>query len=344
MNSMKILQIVADGNPGGGTTFVLDILKTLDAPTLLVQENSYALEKAGDIPKYGINFFTSRFDLRIAAKMQKVINKVRPKLIHVHGGRAAFFLSFCRKPCPVLYTVHGLHGIHQGLKFSRFGERKAIKGATLVNFVSHVEEQLALQTNLLRGTNHCVIPHGIDLVTIPNKGKKIPKLIGFIGRLCAQKDPLFMLEIMKILGPKGYRLRVIGGGEYEKEMKRDPYTSVTGKVSREEGLKLLSEVESVIIPSKWEAFGLVLLEAMALKVPIIASRIPPFEEVLDGGTFATLIDEKDPKKYAAAITQGADYSQEAKKHLLQKFSWERCIGSYHSIFRELKENYCYSLS
>ncbi|QVL57571.1 MAG: glycosyltransferase family 4 protein [Simkaniaceae bacterium] len=341
---MKILQVVADGNPGGGTTFVLDVLQSLDNPVLLTQKDSYALEKAGEIPKYGIDFFTSRLDLRIPMKMQKVIDKVEPDLIHVHGGRAAFFLSFCRKSCPVIYTVHGLHGIHQGLKFSRWGERKAMKGASLVNFVSHIEEELALKTNLLRGTNHCVIPHGIDLNTIPKNEKKIPKLIGFMGRLCEQKDPLFMLEIMKILGPKGYQLRVIGGGEFEEIMKKNPYTTVTGKVSREEGLKLLSEVERVVVPSKWEAFGLILLEAMALEVPIIASRIPPFEEVLAGGTFATLIDKKDPEKYAKAIIEGADYSGDAKKHLLKNFSWKQCIGSYHAIFRELKEKNCYPSS
>ncbi|MDN3508784.1 MAG: glycosyltransferase family 4 protein [Candidatus Neptunochlamydia sp.] len=339
---MKILQVVADGNPGGGTTFVLDVLKSLDTPFLLTQENSYALEKAGDIPKFGMNFFTSRLDLRIAAKMEKVIHESKPDLIHVHGGRAAFFLSFCRKSCPVLYTVHGLHGLYQGLKFSRFAERKAMKGATLVNFVSHIEEELALKNKLLKGTNHCIIPHGIDLKTIPSKKEKTPKLLGFMGRLCPQKNPIFMLEIMKILGPKGYRLRVIGGGEYKEVLKNDPYTTITGKVSREEGLKLLSEVECVIVPSKWEAFGLILLEAMALEVPIIASKIPPFEEVLSGGTFATLIDEKDPEKYAAAILEGADYTQAAKNHLIRKFSWKECIGSYHSIFRELKANYCYN--
>lgn len=339
---MKILQIVADGNPGGGTTFVLDVLRSLDAPVLLTQKNSYALEKAGEILKYGIDFFTSRFDLRIPLKMQKILDEVKPDLIHVHGGRAAFFLSFCRKNCPVLYTVHGLHGIHQGLKFSKWGERKAMKEATLVNFVSHVEEELALEKNLLRGTNHCVIPHGIDLKTIPPKREKTPKLIGFMGRLCDQKDPLFMLEIMKILGPKGYRLRVIGGGEHEEEMRKNPFTQVTGKVSRTEGLKLLSETECIVVPSRWEAFGLILIEAMALEVPIIASQIPPFEEVLSGGVFATLISERDPEKYASAILEKVDYSKDAKKHLLKNFSWDQCIGSYHAIFRELKENYCYS--
>ncbi len=341
---MSILQIIADGNPGGGTTFVLDVLRTLDNPVLLTQKNSYALQQAGEIPKYGIDFFTSRFDLRIARKMQKVIDEVRPELIHIHGGRAAFFLSFCKKRCPVLYTVHGLHGIHRGLKFSRWGERKAMKGPNLVNFVSHVEEELALKYNLLRGTNHCVIPHGISMKNLPKKKNRTAKLIGFMGRLCDEKDPLFILEIMKILGPKGYRLRVIGGGEYEEKMRENPYTTVTGRVSREEGLALLSEVEVVVVPSKWEAFGLVILEAMALEIPIIASRIPPFEEILWGNSFATLIDEKDPKKYAAAIEEGLDCSTEAKKHLLENFSWESCIGNYHAIFRDLKEKNCYSLS
>lgn len=340
MRIMKVLQIIADGAPGGGTTFVLDVLKSLDDPCLLTQEESYALEQGGKIPKSGIDFFTSRFDLRIPMKMQKVIDKMQPDIIHVHGGRAAFFLSFCKKPCPVLYTVHGLHGIHQGLKLSRFGEKKAMKGATLVNFVSHSEETLALQHHLLKGSNHCVIPHGINLNTLPPRREPVPKLIGFMGRLCPQKDPLFLLEIMNILGPKGYHLRVIGGGEYETILRKNPYTTVTGQISREKGLQLLSEVECIVVPSKWEAFGLVLLEAMGLEIPIIAAKIPPFEEVLAGGTYATLIKKKDPKIYASAILQGATYTQAAKKHLIEKFSWEQCMNSYHSIFRELKENSC----
>jgi len=339
---MKILQIVADGNPGGGTTFVLDILKSLKNPFLLTQKNSYGLEKAGMIPKWGLDFFTSRLDFRISFKMQKVIDQLKPELIHVHGTRAAFFLSFCRKQCPVLYTVHGLHGIYQKPRWNRFAEKKAMHGANLVNFVSHAEEKLALKMRLLKGLNHFVIPHGIDLKTLPLRRQKIPKLIGFIGRLCPQKDPLFMLEIMKILGPRGYRLRVIGGGEYEGAMKKDPYTTVTGKVSREEGLKLLSEVQCVVVPSRWEAFGLILLEAMALNIPIIAARIPPFEEVLGQSPCAALIDKKNPEDYVKKILKSFSYSGKESHLLLKNFSWKRCIESYHAIFRELKEKSCYS--
>ncbi len=331
---MKILQIVADGNPGGGTTFVLELMGD---GVLLTQKGSYAAKLTSG---YEIDFFTSRLDLRIALKMNKVIDEIKPELIHVHGGRAAFFLSFCKKVCPIIYTVHGLHGIYQGLRFSKWGERRAMQKADLVTFVSHAEEELALKCNLLRGTSHCVIPNGIDPKKLPTRKKPKPKLLGFIGRLCDQKDPLFLLKVMEILGPMGYHLRVIGGGEYEEAMKQSPHVTVTGKLPRKEALEKLADIETLLVPSRWEAFGLVLLEAMALEIPIIASKIPPFEEVL--GSFGTLIDEKDPQKYVDAVLAGADYTQAAKERFEKHYLWEQCANSYHSIFRDFKIESCYT--
>lgn len=244
---MTILQIVADGNPGGGTTFVLELMG--DSP-LLTQKNSYAAKLTS---AYEIDFFTSRLDLRIPLKINKVIDEVKPDLIHVHGGRAAFFLSFCKKVCPIIYTIHGLHGIYQGLRFSKWAERKAMQKADLVTFVSHAEEELALRHNLLRGANHCVIPNGIDPKKLPKRKKPREKLLGFMGRLCDQKDPLFLLKVMDILGPMGYHLRVIGGGEYEEAMRQNPYVTVTGKLPRNAALEKLADVETLLVPSRWEA-------------------------------------------------------------------------------------------
>lgn len=320
---MKILQIIADGNPGGGTTFVLELMDSLQNCVLLTQKDSHACRD------YGLDFFTSRFDLRIPFKMQRIINEVKPDLIHVHGGRAAFFLSFCPKVCPIVYTIHGLHGIHKGSRLGKWGERRAIKGADVVTFVSHAEEELALEHNLLRGKDHCVIPHGIQLDKIPKKEKTIAKQLGYLGRLSPEKDPQFLLKIMDILGPKGYHLRVIGGGEIEMN---HPHITVTGILPREQALRELSTVETLIVPSKWEAFGLVLLEAMALEIPIIAARIPPFEEIITSDKHGILIDRKDPLLYASIIESKKDYTQEAKKHLLENYTWDRCVNAYLALY------------
>jgi len=337
-NRMKILQIVADGNPGGGTTFVLEMIGSIKNPVLLTQKKSYALEAAGDIPKYGVNFFTTRFDMRIPLKIRRIINEVKPDLIHVHGGRAAFFLSFVRKKCPIIYTIHGLHGIYKRVPLSKWAQRKAIKKADLSVFVSIGEEEVALKNDLIRGANHCVIPNGIDKLKLPKRQPPKEKLLAFVGSVTPVKDPLFLLKVMEILGPKGYHLKVIGGGELEENMKKSSYVTVTGRLPREDALKQLAEAEAVLIPSVWEACALLLLEAMAMEIPIIASRISAFEEVVEPGPLATLIDRKDPKKYAEAVLAKEDYTKEAKKRFEEKYLWERCMSSYEGIYQNLLSN------
>jgi len=334
---MKILQIVADGNPGGGTTFVLEMLKSLEHPIFLSQKDSHAIEQAQslEIETNELDFFTSRLDFGIARNMQKLIKHIQPDIIHVHGNRAAFFLSFCRCPYPVVYTIHGLHGLYNGNLLGKWGEKKAMRCADRIVFVSKAEEQLALKKNLLPHSNHQVINNGIVMENLPRRKPSTSKLLGFLGRLETPKDPLFMLDVMDILGPQGYHLKMIGGGTFEKEMQRSPYITVTGKLSRENALEELADVSAVVAPSKWEAFGLVLIESMALGIPIIASRIPAFEELMVSGQTGVLIDEKDPKKYANAVLEQADYSQAAQEHALENFSWEHCFQQYQSIFTDL---------
>jgi len=332
---MKVLQIVADGNPGGGTTFVLEMIDSIENPVLITQKDSYSLEAAGSIPKYGVNFFTARFDMRIPLKMRRIIDEVNPDLIHVHGGRAAFFLSFVPKKCPIIYTIHGLHGIYQGTPLSKWAQRKAIKKADLTVFVSKGEEDVALKHDLIRGANHCVIPNGIDRSKLPKRQLPKEKLLVFVGSVTPVKDPLFLLKVMEILGPKGYHLKVIGGGELEGKMKESPYVTVTGRLPRHDALSQLAEAEVVLIPSVWEACALLLLEAMAMGVPIIASRISAFEEVVEPGPLATLIDHKDPQKYAEAVLAKEDYTKEAKKRFEEKYLWERCMNSYEGIYQNL---------
>ena len=102
----------------------------------------------------------------------------------------------------------------------------------------------------------------------------------------------------------------------------------------EKALEELSKVSCVIAPSKWEAFGLVLVESLALGIPIIASNIPAFHEILESGKQGILISEKNPQKYAAAVLQGVSPPSPS----LEKFSWERCFSKYMAIFSDLKRS------
>ena len=75
---------------------------------------------------------------------------------------------------------------------------------------------------------------------------------------------------------------------------------------------------------------------MGMGIPLIASKISPFEELVESGKNGVLIEGKDPQEYAAAIADGRDYSQAAQVYVLENFSWEKCFEQYESIFRDFK--------
>ena len=111
---MKVLQVVADGAPGGGTNHVLQILRGMPKSIecgLVTQQGSYLFEQARKLGVHvvGGEFFRSRFDRAAMNRIQEAISEYSPNLVHCHGGRAAFFRSFLKSSIPTVYTVHGFH-------------------------------------------------------------------------------------------------------------------------------------------------------------------------------------------------------------------------------------------
>jgi hypothetical protein len=94
---MRVLQMVADGDPGGGAIHVLQILRGMSGRCslgLITQEHSYLLDKAWALgmPCAGVNFFRSRLDARVPLKLRRLVWQFQPQVVHVHGG-AGFLLA-----------------------------------------------------------------------------------------------------------------------------------------------------------------------------------------------------------------------------------------------------------
>ena len=104
-HDIRVLQIVADGSPGGGTTHVLQILRGLRNRCsfgLVTQRDSYMLDEARSlgIPSFGVDFFHSRLDPRVPLNLRRIAGEYGARVVHLHGGRAAFFyaLAFAGAP------------------------------------------------------------------------------------------------------------------------------------------------------------------------------------------------------------------------------------------------------
>jgi glycosyltransferase involved in cell wall biosynthesis len=133
-------------------------------------------------------------------------------------------------------------------------------------------------------------------------------LIGTIGRLTAQKGQRYLLEAFKRVTAHfpDIRLMVLGDGELRADLENQ--ARELGIVEnlilpgyRTDAIELLSGFDFFVFPSLWEGFGLVLLEAMALKKAIVASQVSAIPETVQHGQTGLLVPPKDPEKLADAL-------------------------------------------
>lgn len=130
-----------------------------------------------------------------------------------------------------------------------------------------------------------------------------------IGRLVEQKGFDVLLDALKILSCKGENVCSIilgSGGMHESLVAQAERNGVSSKVDFvgfvDNPYAYLAKADAFVLPSRWEGFGNVIVEALALDVPVIASDCPGGPaEILAQGKWGTLVPPEDAEALAAAI-------------------------------------------
>jgi len=133
-------------------------------------------------------------------------------------------------------------------------------------------------------------------------------VIGTVGRLVPVKGHIILLEALRILhdSHQNVRLLVIGEGplrsHLEAEVKRLGLKQVvTFAGHKEQAYDFINMMDIFALPSLHEGIPMVLLEALALKRPVIASRVGGIPEVVLHGHTGLLIDHSNPAELAAGL-------------------------------------------
>ena len=177
---------------------------------------------------------------------------------------------------------------------------------------------------LQRGTS--TNPAGLDLITNVMAGQSSNYKIGTIGRLVPQKDyPTLLSAFSSVLkSMPNLDLYVVGEGHLQKDLielsKSLGIKDQVHWIGKTEYIKeFLSKIDLFILPSKYEGFGLVLLEAMVAKKPVIAADNSAIPEVL-GKTYEGFFSTGDVNALA----------QQIKTTFGDKNFSERLVQSYAS--------------
>ena len=150
--------------------------------------------------------------------------------------------------------------------------------------------------------------------------------------------------------PENVQLHIIGVGPTESGLKalakaRDVADRVHFLGFRRNVFDYLAHCDILLMPSLHEGLPYTLLEAMALKTPIIASRIGGLAEVLEDGKTGLLSTQGDPESLALAIVKlhsDSEYRQRLcdNAHLLQRtdYSIDGMMSRYEAVYNQVSSN------
>ena len=356
---MKVLHVVADGRPGGGTTNVLALAEDQRAlghdVTLLTDHGSYAADvaRASDVAVEEAAFFTSRFDPRLPRAIARTVGTVAPDVVHVHGARAGFLYALTprRTSVPSVYTVRGYHFLRKppGARHAAaLAERLASARTDLTVHVCAYDARLASAWGLTATARSRVIHNGIRRSDVPAAAEGDPRLVVTLGRLAHQKDPHMVVAVAERLAAEGFRFRLIGGGPLEVAVHRAieaaglrDVVEVTGALPRAHALAAMRDAGVFFLPSRWEGFPIAPIEAMEMGLPVVLSNVSGMPEVVgdDGGV---LVDTHDPAAYAEALrsvvrddASRATMVARARERVANHFTRDAVTAAYLDAYRSV---------
>lgn len=206
----------------------------------------------------------------------------------------------------------------------------------------------------LKGKNVFYTFNGIDLGKFRlQEIKKTQKIVLFVGRLSPQKGIEYFVKAAQII-KKELKEKIkfvvitntlsIKGikGKYADLIKKNKI-ELYRSISSNEIVKFYQKADVLILPSLSEAFGLVLLEAMACGTPVVASRVGGVPNVVKDGVVGFLVLPRNPQAIAQKtlkILTNEELRKKMRKNCLEwvkNFSWEKVAQQYLEIYKKIPQ-------
>lgn len=294
----------------------------------------------------------------IPKEVMKLVESLKPDLIHIHGTYPPYsIIPLIANNYPIVITLHGIVSVESNFSIkSKFLLHNRIYGLLEKQAISKASRLIAVSPSIVEyclkmGINPSkvdLIPNGIalDEYEFENKNQTFPSLL-YIGRLIKIKgiDILIRaLPIIKMSYPQ-MKLYIAGTGGQSNKIKSlvkkmDLTENVVflGNIFGIEKKSLVSSVDVFVLPSRYDACPIVLLEAMESSKPIVASRVGGIPYLVNDGETGLLFEVGDVNQLANNVLDLLN--NEALKLKMGKAGRERAnLFSWNNIADQTIKTY-----
>lgn len=308
----------------------------ISSPGPLLDEcrrEQHVITHAVDIPRR----MSPLRDLRALVGLLRTLRRIRPDIVHSGTPKAGLLgtVAACllRVPARIYHMRGALFPEAVGLnrRILRGCERVACSAARRVLFNSESTRRLFVDEGLCPPDRAFVLHHGssngVDAAGLYDPARwtdaerrsvraelGLPAdapVLGFIGRLVPDKGIVELVEAWRLLRTQYTDLRLVLVGPFESEtpllgntlaeLAADERVILTGALGAAETARRHAVIDVLALPTYREGFPNVLLEAAAMAVPVVATRVFGCVDAVVDGVTGTLVAPRDARALALAI-------------------------------------------
>jgi glycosyltransferase involved in cell wall biosynthesis len=290
-------------------------------------------------------------------------------IVHTHNSKAGFLGRLAAKLAGVPVIVHTVHGfafhgeepLWRQMLFRNL-ERLGSHWSDRMIFISQPLIDWALKDHIVGEEKITKIYSGIQLDKFhPVKGeekdrirrkwalKKEDAVVGIVSKLWEGKGHTVLIEAFKLLKEKikDAKLVIVGEGYlYDELFRRVGYNGLRESVLftgfQMDVSEIIATFDVAVLPSFFEGMGRVVLEAMAMEKPVVASRVGGIPDLIDQGINGLLVRPGDARELADALEKvlsdkglARKLGREGRKRIKDQFSADVMVQSIEKLYREL---------
>jgi glycosyltransferase involved in cell wall biosynthesis len=276
-------------------------------------------------------------DLVSLWRLRGILRRLRPDIVHAHTPKGGLLGMIGAWMCGVPVRVYHVHGLPMitatGLKrlLLRWSEKVSCKLASQVYCVSESVRAIAVAEGLCPADKIKVLLNG-TIDGIDAEGSLNPAhvdasarldvraehgipvdapVVGFVGRIVRDKGMIELTQAWKVLREEFPSLHLLIVGPFEPQdpvpaevenlLRTDVRIHLTGGVPMQAVPQYYRAMDVLALPTYREGFNTVLLEAAAMELPVVASRVPGCIDGVVEGETGTLVPPYDIKALTDAL-------------------------------------------